>query len=84
MLSSPPAFGGVWTAQSSPSSSHGSSHSTGRTLIPSSHHPHSYHITKVPGEIVVLFREWILKLLAEVSVGDKEGERVHVQTQLGL
>lgn len=50
---------------------------------PSSHQPHSYRITKVHGEIVVLFREWILKLLAEVSVGDQERQRVHIQTELG-
>lgn len=55
----------------------------GGPYSPSTHQPCSYRITKVHGEIVVLLREWILKLLAEVSVGDQERQRVHIQTKLG-
>lgn len=43
----------------------------------------SYRILEVPGEIEVLCREGILELLAEMSVGDEEGEGVHTQTKLG-
>lgn len=51
----------------------------GRTLAPS----HTYHITKASGELLVLCSKRIQQVLTEVPVGDEEGDRVHLQVQLG-
>lgn len=44
---------------------------------------HTYRITQVSGELLVLWIKWILKVLAEAPVGDEEGERVDLEVKPG-
>lgn len=44
---------------------------------------HAYHITKLSGELLVLFSKWVQKVLIEVSVGDEEGDWINLQVKLG-